>query len=44
MFRHIEHRLHGLGRDFTAYGTMSVVRCSATAGITNGGMIRGDLE
>jgi hypothetical protein len=26
MFRTLEQRLHGLGRDFTAYGTMSVVR------------------
>jgi hypothetical protein len=40
MFRHIGHRLHGLGRDFTAYGTMG----SATAGITSAGKIRVDLE
>lgn len=33
MFRHIEHRLHGLGRDFTAYGTMSVVRVVQRLGL-----------
>lgn len=33
MFRTLEHALHGLGRDFAAYGTMSVVRVAQRLGL-----------